>query len=184
LAGEEVLVSERRHPQVVNVDDIEPRHEDRGGFGFHARRLGTEAGSRALGCSHLELAPGKTAFPFHFHSNFEEAIYVLAGTGTLRLGDASVAVRAGDYIAFPAGPTSAHALTNTGATALTYLCFSGPATPVTLDVVAYPDSKKVAYAAGVDPVKGWRGGAWVLGMHKEQPPSDYYLDEPLATKPV
>src|SRR5262245_44417745 len=117
--AEEVIVSERRHKQVVNIEEVAARDEQRGSFGFHARRLGTEAGSRALGCGHFEVPPGKTAFPFHFHSNFEEAIYVLAGTGTLRVGDAQVAVRAGDYVAFPPGPESAHALTNTGTTALT-----------------------------------------------------------------
>jgi uncharacterized cupin superfamily protein len=173
-------MSERRHKQVVNIDEVTARVEARGGFGFQARRLGPEAGGRALGCSHFEVPPGKTAFPFHFHSNFEEALYILDGTGALRLGDATIEVRAGDYVGFPAGPESAHALTNTGAGPLRYLALSSPATPVTLDVVAYPDSKKVAYASGVDPVTGFRGGAWILGRHKEQPPADYYLDEPLA----
>jgi uncharacterized cupin superfamily protein len=170
----------RRHAQVVNIDEVSAREESHGGFAFHARRLGTEAGSRGLGCGYLELAPGKTAFPFHFHSAIEEAIYVLEGTGTMRIGGDRVLVRAGDWIAFPAGPESSHQLTNTGTSTLRYLALSGPASPVTLDIVGYPDSKKIAYASGVDPAKGLRGPVWVRGIHKEQPPADYYLDEPLA----
>jgi uncharacterized cupin superfamily protein len=173
----------RRHPQVVNIEDIAPREESRGGFAHRTRRLGPEAGGRALGCSHLEVAPGKTAYPFHFHSATEEAIYVLEGTASLRVGKDKVELRAGDYVGIPAGPDCAHALTNTGAGPLRYLCMSCPATPTTLDIVAYPDSKKVAFASGVDPVKGFRGGAWIMKLIREDQPSvDYYDGEPLATK--
>jgi uncharacterized cupin superfamily protein len=173
----------RRHPHLVNIDQIQPDEQGHGGFGFRLVRLGPEAGSRALGCSHFELAPGKTAFPFHFHSAFEEALFVLEGTGTARIGKDTVEVRSGDYIGFPAGPDTAHALTNTGSGPMRYLCISGPATPTTMDIVAYPDSKKIAFASGVDPVKGFRGGAWLMKLIKEeQPPLSYYDDEPLAKK--
>jgi len=174
-------VTDRRHPNVVNLEEIGSQSQGQGGFALSRRRLGAEAGNRALGCSHLEVPPGKTAFPFHFHSAFEEAIYVLEGNGTLRLGQDRVDVRAGDYIGIPAGPQFSHALTNTGATPLRYLCMSAPATPATLDIVAYPDSRKIAFASGVDPVKGFRAGTWVMKIIKEeQPPVGYYDDEPLA----
>jgi hypothetical protein len=52
-----------------------------------------------------------------------------------------------------------------------------------MDIVAYPDSKKVAYASGIDPVKGLRGGAWLMKLIKDDAPSvDYYEGEPLANK--
>jgi uncharacterized cupin superfamily protein len=175
-------MSERRHKHVVNIDEVAVRDEARGGFGFKARRLGAEAGSFALGCSHFEIPPGKTAFPYHYHSATDEAVYVLEGTGTVRLGDAKVQIRAGDFVAMPAGPDAAHQVTNTGSGPLRLLALSSPGTPVTLDVLCYPDSKKVAYASGVDPTKGIRGPVWIRGLHKEQPPVDYYLDEPLADK--
>jgi len=176
-------MSERRHPQVVNIEEVEARDEARGDFGYRARRLGAAAGARALGCSLFELPPGKTSFPFHFHSAVEEALYILEGTGTVRLGDQTVEVRPGDYVAFPPGPDAAHTMTNTGTTALRYLAMSAPATPTTLDVCVYPDSKKAAYYAGVDPAKGWRGGAWAMAIVKtDQPPIDYYDGEPLAKK--
>jgi uncharacterized cupin superfamily protein len=173
----------RRHPHVVNVDEVPPDEQTVGAFGSRRRRLGPEAGGRALGCTHFELAPGKTAFPFHFHSAIEEALFILEGSGTARIGKDSVEVRGGDYVTFPAGPDSAHALTNSGPGPLRYLCMSGAATPTTLDIVGYPDSKKLAFASGVDPVKGFRGGAWVMKIIKEeQPPVGYYDDEPLAKK--
>jgi uncharacterized cupin superfamily protein len=177
------MTANRRHPHVVNIEEIAPEDQGQGGFGFRRRRLGPEAGGRALACSHFELAAGKTAFPFHFHSACEEAIFVLDGTGTLRTGQDRVEVRSGDYVAFPAGPDSAHALTNTGAGPLRYLCMSGSASPTTLDIVGYPDSKKFAFASGVDPVKGMRSGAWVMKLIRDDQPSvGYYDGEPLANE--
>lgn len=177
------MSEERRHARVINVEEVAPDEQGQGGFGFRRRRLGPGAGGRALGCSHFELAAGKTAFPFHFHSGLEEALYILEGTGLVRIGGDRVEVRSGDYVAFPAGPDAAHALSNTGDGPLRYLCLSGPATPTTMDIVGYPDSKKLAFASGVDPIKGFRGGAWVMKIIKEeQPPVGYYDDEPLATK--
>jgi uncharacterized cupin superfamily protein len=152
----------------------------KGRFGFRRRRLGAEAGANALGCSHMEVEPGKTAFPFHAHHGTEEGIYVLEGTGTLRLGEAIVAVRAGDFIALLPGQTAAHALSNTGTTTLRYLALSSPATAITMDVVTYPDSKKVAFAAGVDPKKGLMSAAVFKLIKEDQPKVDYYDDEALA----
>jgi len=41
----------------------------------------------------------------------------------------------------------------------------------------------LAFASGVDPVKGFRGGVWVMKLIKEdQPQIGYYDDEPLAKK--
>ena len=176
------MADSRRHPHVVNIDEVSPDEQAQGHFGFRRRRLGAMAGCKAVGCSHFEVAPGKTAFPFHFHSAVEEALFVLEGTGALRVGKETVALRAGDYVGLPAGPDAAHALTNTGAGALRYLAFSGLATPIAVEVVGYPDSKKVAFAAGFEPAKGLRSG-WVMKIVKEgQGEAGYYDDEPLAQK--
>jgi uncharacterized cupin superfamily protein len=178
------MTQSRRHPNVVNLDEVATDEVGQGDFGFRRRRFTLEAaGGRGLGCSHLEVAPGKTAFPFHFHSTQDEAIFILEGTASVRIGADVVHVRAGDYVAFPAGHDTAHALTNTGDVPVRYLAMSGPATAVTVDVVGYPDSKKVAVAAGVDPVKGFRAGSWMMKILKEDQPSlAYYHDEPLAKR--
>jgi uncharacterized cupin superfamily protein len=173
----------KRHANVVNVEDIAADEQGQGGFGSRRRRLSPDAGGRALGCSHFELLPGQTAFPFHWHSSQEESIFILEGSGQMRVGKDTVDVRAGDYIGLPPGPDMAHALTNNGSAPLRYLCFSATATPVSLDIVAYPDSKKVAYACGVDPVKGFRGGAWLLKIVDDKLPTlGYYDGETLAEK--
>jgi uncharacterized cupin superfamily protein len=175
------MTETRKHPHVVNVEEAPLREEKRGGFEFRARRLGAAVGARSLGCSYFELPAGKTAFPFHFHSAIEEAIFVLEGHGTLRIGGEKVELRPGDYVAFLPGPEAPHQLTSSKDVPMRYLCLSGPATPTTMDIVAYPDSKKIAFAAGIDPVKGLRAGGWFLKIIKEeQPPVEYYDGEPLS----
>src|SRR5437762_2111977 len=111
----------RRHPQVVNVQESEPMSRGKGRFGITARRLASPAGAKQLGCNWMELAPGKTAFPYHFHTGLEEGLFILKGTGELRLGKEKIPVREGDYIAFPAGPEHAHCLSNTAHEPLQYL---------------------------------------------------------------
>jgi uncharacterized cupin superfamily protein len=175
---------ERRHSHVVGIDEIEPQKMQQGDFVQNARRLGQAAGGRALGCTFYELPPGKTSFPFHFHSALEEAIYIIEGEATLRLGKEKVAIGKGDYVAFLPGPDYAHTLSNRGQGPLRYLCMSGTAMPMTLDILGYPDSKKIALAAGIEPGKvAWRDGAWIVKLIKEdQPEIGYFDDEPLARK--
>jgi uncharacterized cupin superfamily protein len=114
-------------------------------FGSRYRRLGVAAGAKGLMCSVYEVPRGRRAFPMHAHFGIEEAIYVLSGSGTLRIGAEEYPVEAGSYAAFPPGPDHAHQLINTGDQVLRYLCLSDSADP---DVVRYPDSGKLAAFAG------------------------------------
>jgi uncharacterized cupin superfamily protein len=166
-------VSTRRHPNVVNVDEVESMSRPKGRFGATGRRLGAPAGARAIGFNWMELLPGKTSFPYHYHTGIEEGLYVLSGSGELRIGKDKVAVRAGDYAAFPAGPDHAHTLTNTGTEPLRYLSFSNQNTT---DVCAYPDSNKFAFAAMPDP-STWPQGMWVYRLIKDQPSVGYFDGE-------
>ncbi len=84
--------------------------------------------------------------PLHLAN--EEAIYVLRGSGTLRIGEREVAVSRGDYVALPAGESGSHQITNASNETLRYLCFS---TMVEPDVMVYPDSDKVGLFAGSAP---------------------------------
>ncbi len=164
------MSTERRHPNVINLDEIPTGTSEHGRFAYTARRLGVPTGGKGLGCSWFELAPGKTAFPNHWHSANEEAIYVLAGAGTLRLGAARVAVRAGDYVALPSGPAGTHQLLNTGDAPLQYLCIS---TMHPVEVVGYPDSKKTA-AFALDPVTR---EPWARAVYPAGAEVDYYAGE-------
>ena len=81
-----------------------------------------------------------TRKPSHWHYHPElELTLVLAGEGTLRLGEERIAVRAGSYAAFPASADLAHQLLNTGSEPLRYLCMSAASD---LDVCLYPDTGK------------------------------------------
>lgn len=73
---------------------------------------------------------------------------MLAGRGSLRLGDRRIPVEAGDYVALPAGEATAHQLENDGAETLRYLCFS---TMIEPDIMLYPDTGKVGVFAGAPP---------------------------------
>jgi len=131
---------------IINLADVPLREFGKGEkFAAKLGRIATMLGSTGLGCTLTAVPPGKRAFPFHRHHVIHEMFFVLAGTGVYRLGDKTHAVRAGDVIAAPAGG-EAHQLINTGLDELRYLSFS---TLGEVDVVDYPDSGKMAVAAGI-----------------------------------
>jgi uncharacterized cupin superfamily protein len=169
----------RRHAQVVNIDELEPMEHTRGRFGARAKRLGAPAGAKAIGFNWMELKPGNTSFPYHYHTGIEEGLYILAGSGELRIGKNRVPVRQGDYIAFPAGPDHAHSLTNSGKQPLQYLSFSNQNTT---DIVGYPDSKKFAFGAIPDP-STWPQGMWVRKLIRDQESVDYFDGEDTGAGP-
>ena len=166
-------MSTRRHPQVVNVDELEGMSRPRGRFGVTAKRLASAAGAKQIGFNWMELQPGKTSFPYHWHAGIEEGLFVLSGSGELRVGADRVNVRAGDYAAFPAGPDNAHTLTNTGSEPLRYLSFSNQNTA---DICGYPDSKKFGFAAMPD-ASAWPNNMWIYRMIDDQASVEYFKGE-------
>jgi uncharacterized cupin superfamily protein len=136
-------------PNVVGDGDLEWDEQSHGAkFGYRRKQLGSAAGGEKLGCSLYEVPPGRRAFPYHRHLANEEAIYVLEGSGTLRLGGEEIWVSEGDYVALPARAEAAHQLINSSEAVLRYLCFS---TMVEPDVIVYPDSGKVGIFGGAAP---------------------------------
>jgi uncharacterized cupin superfamily protein len=142
-------MSKESHPQVVNVDEV-PSTEFSYGQRFQLTRkqLGMAAGARKLGCTLVELPPGKRSWPLHYHAANEEAIYVLEGRGRVRIGDSEVPVRAGDYVALLSGPDGAHQTFNDSNATLRYLCIS---TMIEPEVNFYPESNRVGFFAGSAP---------------------------------
>ena len=132
--------------RIVNLADV-PLTDSGNGKSFQARigRIGRMLGSGGLGCTLTVVPPGKRAYPFHRHHVFSEMFYVLSGTGEVRLNDRRLPIRAGDVIANPAGG-EAHQIINTGREELRYLAISDNDE---VDVVDYPDSGKMAVAAGI-----------------------------------
>jgi uncharacterized cupin superfamily protein len=61
-----------------HADEVETREMIKGRHNMRLRQLGRPAGSRALGATLTEVAPGAVSFPRHAHHANEEAIYVLS----------------------------------------------------------------------------------------------------------
>jgi len=163
---------------VANLDELQPAETRQGRHRWSRRFLGLAAGSRQLGCSHMVLPPGAVSFPFHAHTANEEALYVLAGRGTLRLGDERIALRAGDWVALPCGgPEHAHQVVNDSDAPLEYLCIS---TMLATDVWIYPDSRKVGFCAA--PPGGGRNERYLLRYVRDGSEVDYWDGEPLASE--
>lgn len=109
-------------------------------FAVRYRELGTHGGGSHLGVCMEVLEPGRRAYPFHYHMLEEEHLLVLEGRLTLRLGDKTYPMAAGDYVCFPAGQQAGHALYNDGDAPCRYLVI-GERNPA--DVIVYPDSGRV-----------------------------------------
>ena len=134
----------RRHPHVVHLDELAGHTTTGDAIASTMKQLGAATRGSVLGCTHYEVPPGRSGFPRHFHCVNEEALFVLEGEATLRLGSHEVPVRAGDYVALPVGPESAHQLVNSGAATLRYLCLS---TLQPTDVVVFPDMGTIGVMA-------------------------------------
>jgi len=133
---------------VVNVEDVEPITFGNGGrFEGRFRWVSQRNGAVKLGYNVVTLAPGKTAFPYHFHRGNEEAFFILKGTGRLRLDGKEYPLRSGDVVACPPGRNWAHQITNDSDAELEYLAIS---TKIGPEIVHYPDSGKIGIAADRD----------------------------------
>jgi len=135
---------------VVRIADESPvdfAPSNAGRFGAKVRALGKKLGTAGLGCKHIELAPGKRAFPYHNHLGNDEIFVILAGRGTYRYGSGEHPIQAGDVCGAPRGGTeTAHQIINSGAEPLAYLAVSTLQDP---DICEYPDSRKfAAFAKG------------------------------------
>lgn len=97
-----------------------------------------------IGVTIEELLPGSQSAPFHYHIFEEEHVLILEGDVTLRLGDQRHAMKAGDYVCFPAGQKAGHCLVNDSGTVCRYVLV-GERNPN--EICFYPDSNKVLVRA-------------------------------------
>ncbi len=163
-----------RPTNVANEDDLKwTEHSHGEKFGYRRKSLSSASGGEKLGCSLYEVPPGCRAWPYHYHGANEEAIYVLEGSGTLRVGGEEVPLSKGTYATFPARAEGAHQLVNTSDTILRYLCFS---TMVEPDAIVYPDSGKVGVFVGAAP-GGPKGKRILSEFYKDDGKVSYYEGE-------
>jgi len=141
---------------VINIQDVEllpssvafpltatdgrPEH-----FGASIGRVSPRIGAQQLGYNITSVPPGKSALPAHSHVVNEEMFFVLQGTGEARIGSEVYPLKAGDFLACPAGgPELAHQITNTGSVDLQYIAVSTMRSP---EVWQYPNSGKFGVSA-------------------------------------
>lgn len=130
------------HPHIVTIDSLDwTGTNDGGGW----KRLGREAGGTRLGCTLEVIHPGHSPAEYHYHTANEEAMYVLAGHGTMRSPAGTTPIESGDYVAFPVGESGAHAVENTSDEILECLFISTMQEP---DIVVYPDAEELHVFAG------------------------------------
>jgi uncharacterized cupin superfamily protein len=138
-----ILSAMNRHPNIVNVDEVQEVEDFTGEHWGSAYKVLTPVmGARAgrLGANVSRVPKGHSACPFHAHQLEDEIFFVLSGRGLFRYGDEVREIRAGDCIACPAGTGVAHQLANPHDEDLVYLAV-GRDDPN--EVCVYPDNGKV-----------------------------------------
>jgi uncharacterized cupin superfamily protein len=130
----------QRPASIAALDDVALAECRRGGVAHTRRNLGEAVGAKRSGLRHLLVEPGALTCPPHCHSAEEELFVILAGSGTLLLGEDEHAVRAGNVVARPPATGVAHAFraADEGLTLLAY------GTREANDIAYYPRSGKVA----------------------------------------
>lgn len=131
----------------ISIEDIPwTTFDDVPNFGVRYRHLSLAALGKdyRIGVAIEELPPGMRTAPAHYHIFEEEHLYILEGSLTLRLGSRSHAMKAGDYICFPAGQKAGHCLLNETDAPCRYVII-GENDP--REVVVYTDTDKVLVRA-------------------------------------
>ncbi len=128
-----------RPGRIVHVDAVPGKRREGATVCRERRDLGRAAGSVTTGLKHVVADPGKLAAPPHCHSAEEEMFVVLAGEGTLILGDDEHPVSPGTIVARLPGTGVAHVFRG-GPDGLTFLAYG---TREPNDICYYPRSGKV-----------------------------------------
>lgn len=155
--------------RVVNVHDDEwDGAGSRPGYASRRRGLRPLLDAEHLGATLYALEPGERICPYHLHYIDEEWLLVLDGTPTLRTPDETRILRTGDVVAFPRGPAGAHEVRNESESSVRVLMLS---TRDNADVIAYPDSGKIAAVASR------LGGERIGIINRPEANLDYYDGE-------
>lgn len=138
--------SQKPRPPVRSSDVPWEEWSEGSRFGSRYRHLTVAAigSTYRVGFAIEELPPGKQSCPKHYHMHEEEHVFILDGQLTLKLGEESHVMRAGDYVCFPAGQRAGHCMINETDSVCRYI-IAGERNPN--DVIIYPDTGKVMVGA-------------------------------------
>lgn len=154
------------HVIITDGSDLPSREESRGVFAYMKRLVLERRGHQAT-VAFMEIPPGRSAYPYHWHESITEVYVILSGRGRLRTPDGEREVGPGHVVVLPPGPAGAHRLTNDGTEVLRYVDVDTTSDP---DVAHYPDSGKTGLIVGGVPV----------AFHRDAEAVDYYDGEPGA----
>ncbi len=126
----------------IKMEDVPAKHKnEHEGYEYYKRELVPRGHAQQCVAALYEIPPGKSAYPYHYHTKNEEIFYIIKGIGSLKTPTGNQEVSAGDFLFFPANEKGAHKLTNISDTeSLIYLDFD---THNDIDVSFYPDSGKI-----------------------------------------
>ncbi len=149
---------------IAEVDEeLRPQFTKVAGVSARVRRLGDVAGLTRMGVQMRTVAPRMAGTNRHFHNVEEEWVYVLSGTGRVRIGPLDLPVERDCFVSFPPGPRPHHFINN--GTDDLVLIEGGERRPDN-DTVWYPDARKMTLAR--KPVAPYQeppdeeGGPWQL----------------------
>ncbi|MFC7073337.1 cupin domain-containing protein [Halovenus rubra] len=132
----------------INEGDIDWKAYEQEGHEFRRKELTNAVAAEQLGCSLYELPSGNRSWPYHYHTANEEALFVLDGTGIVRLNGDERPLESGDFVAFPATEDGGHQVVNDSSGSLRYLVVSTMEEP---DVTVYPEMEKFGVYVGSPP---------------------------------
>ncbi|MCR6672677.1 cupin domain-containing protein [Devosia ginsengisoli] len=126
---------------IINIADV-PTRTFHSGPRFEAALgdIDGALGTTQIGATLHVVPAGKTAWPYHRHHGNDELYFVVSGSGTYRIGDRRLPIRAGDLIGAPAGG-EAHQIINSSDAELRYVAFANHGRA---DVIEYPDTGRVS----------------------------------------
>lgn len=132
--------------QIKNYKDGQGQVNDRGPGNVFTVKPAVDPGLLGrVNATFVEVAPGNTAYGYHYHEANEEMFYIISGQGVVRTVKGDVAVKAGDMVSFPVGEGGSHVIRNDSATeALVYIDFS---TISTCEIAHLPDDGKILVAS-------------------------------------
>lgn len=129
--------------RVTNKEKLQPIH-----IGYHPSyeydkyEVVPRNGGNQCAVTIYDIAPGKSSYPFHYHSGSEEVFYIISGQGVVETNDGDVPISEGSIVFCPAGADGGHRITNTSSDGV--LRYIDIDTVPKTDMGVYPKSGKLA----------------------------------------